>query len=401
MKGQNRHLVLKLAMETAGTIEQRIPVRLGERSYDIFIAPGVSVSLGVTLKKLISTGKIGIVTDQHVARHYLRRTVSSLKHAGYEPVSIVLPPGERSKTLATTARILDILARHRFERRSMLLALGGGVVGDLTGFAAAIYQRGIPFIQVPTTLVAQVDSSVGGKTGVDHVLGKNLIGAFHQPRAVLIDPDTLQTLPNREWVAGLAEVIKYGIIADDAFFSFLEGSMSKILKLDTDSVMHAIVRSCQIKARVVAEDERESDRRRILNYGHTIGHALESLGGYRGLIHGEAVGIGLVQEADLAVHLGICEPSVPARIRGLVQTAGLSDRMPNISFAALWKAMQHDKKVTAGNVVGVWPVRIGEVVIRTLDKPACASWHRAVQSAGPNGSSRRGRGVRRIRGQKK
>ena len=401
MKGQNRHLVLKLTMETAGTIEQRIPVRLGERSYDIFIAPGVSVSLGVTLKKLISTGKIGIVTDQHVARHYLRRTVSSLKHAGYEPVSIVLPPGERSKTLATTARILDVLARHRFERRSMLLALGGGVVGDLTGFAAAIYQRGIPFVQVPTTLVAQVDSSVGGKTGVDHVLGKNLIGAFHQPRAVLIDPDTLQTLPNREWVAGLAEVIKYGIIADDAFFSFLEQSMSKILKLDTDSVMHAIVRSCQIKARVVAEDERESDRRRILNYGHTIGHALESLGGYRGLIHGEAVGIGLVQEADLAVHLGICGPSVPARIRGLVQTAGLSDRMPNITFAALWKAMQHDKKVTAGNVVGVWPVRIGEVVIRQLDKQACANWHRAIQNVGTNGSRRRGGRVSRIRRRKK
>lgn len=376
-------------METAGTIEQRIPVKLGERSYDIFVAPGVSVSLGETLKKLISTGKIGIVTDQHVARHYLRRTVSSLKDAGYEPVSIVLPPGERSKTLATTARIVDVLARHRFERRSMLLALGGGVVGDLTGFAAAIYQRGIPFVQVPTTLVAQVDSSVGGKTGVDHVLGKNLIGAFHQPRAVFIDPDTLQTLPHREWVAGLAEVIKYGIIADDPFFSFLEESMSKILKLDTDSVMHAIVRSCQIKARVVAEDERESDRRRILNYGHTIGHALESLGGYRGLIHGEAVGIGLVQEADLAVHLGICGPSVPARIRGLVQTAGLSDRMPNTSFAALWNAMQHDKKVTAGKVVGVWPVRIGEVVIRTLEKEACANWHRTVRSADRNGSNKR------------
>ena len=394
-------MVLKHTMETAGTIEQRISVRLGERSYEIFVAPGVSVSLGETLKKLISTGKIGIVTDQHVARHYLRRTVSSLKHAGYEPVSIVLPPGERSKTLATTARILDVLARHRFERRSMLLALGGGVVGDLTGFAAAIYQRGIPFVQVPTTLVAQVDSSVGGKTGVDHLLGKNLIGAFHQPRAVFIDPDTLQTLPHREWVAGLAEVIKYGIIADDAFFSFLEESMSKILKLDTDAVMHAIVRSCQIKARVVEEDERESDRRRILNYGHTIGHALESLGGYRGLIHGEAVGIGLVQEADLAVHLGICGPSVPARIRGLVQTAGLSDRMPKISFTPLWNAMQHDKKVVGGQVVGVWPVRIGEVVIRMLDKQTCANWHRAVQSAGPKGSRRRVRRVSRIRRQKK
>jgi len=318
-----------------------------------------------------------------------------LKHAGFEPVSIVLPPGERSKTLASTSRILDVLAKHKFERRSMLLALGGGVVGDLTGFAAAIYQRGIPFVQVPTTLVAQVDSSIGGKTGVDHLLGKNLIGAFHQPKAVFIDPDTLQTLPRREWIAGLAEVIKYGIIADEAFFSFLEESMSKILKLEVDSVTYAIVRSCQIKAQVVAEDERESDRRRILNYGHTIGHALESLAGYRGLIHGEAVGVGLVQEADLAVHLGICERGVTARIRGLVQAAGLSARLPDTSFAALWKAMQHDKKVVDGQVVGVWPVGIGKVVIRSIDKQACADWHRTVQSSDPNGPSKRIRRVRR------
>jgi 3-dehydroquinate synthase len=380
-------------MEGAKTLGQQIPVNLGERSYDIVVEPGVSLSLGGTLKHLTSTGKIGIVTDRHVARHYLRRTVSSLKQAGFQPVSIVLPPGERSKTLATTARILDVLAKHKFERRSMLLALGGGVVGDLTGFAAAIYQRGIPFVQVPTTLVAQVDSSVGGKTGVDHVLGKNLIGAFYQPKAVFIDPDTLQTLPRREWVAGLAEVIKYGIIADEAFFSFLEDSMSKILNFEVPSVMQAIARSCEIKAEVVAEDERESDRRRILNYGHTIGHALESLGGYRGLIHGEAVGIGLVQEADLAVHLGICQPEVAARIRRLVQHAGLSDRMPRTSFSALWKAMQHDKKVVEGNVVGVWPVRIGEVVIRSLDKLACALWHRAVKS--DDRSSKKPRRVRR------
>jgi 3-dehydroquinate synthase len=391
--GPRTNLVHTLMM--GNTISQRIPVNLGERSYDIVVERGISVSLGGALKNLTSTGKLGIVTDRHVARHYLRRTVSSLKHAGFEPVSIVLPPGERSKTLATTSRILDVLAKHKFERRSMLLALGGGVVGDLTGFAAAIYQRGIPFVQVPTTFVAQVDSSIGGKTGVDHILGKNLIGAFHQPKAVFIDPDTLRTLPRREWVAGLAEVIKYGIIADEAFFSFLEESMSKILKLEVDSVTHAIVRSCQIKAQVVAEDERESDRRRILNYGHTIGHALESLAGYRGLIHGEAVGIGLVQEADLAVHLGICERHVVARIRGLVQAAGLSDRLPDTSFAALWKAMQHDKKVADGQVVGVWPVGIGKVVIRSLDKQACADWHRTVQCSDPNGSGKRIRRVRR------
>ncbi|HET8721366.1 MAG TPA: 3-dehydroquinate synthase family protein, partial [Nitrospira sp.] len=180
---------------------KRISVSLGERSYDILLEPGSSRTLGDRLKPVVGTAKIGIVTDRHVARHYLKVTVDSLKQAGLDPVSIVLPPGERTKTLATVARILDILAQHRFERRSLILALGGGVIGDLAGFAASIYQRGIPYVQVPTTLVAQVDSSVGGKTGVDHRLGKNLIGAFHQPKAVIIDPFMLHTLPRREWIA--------------------------------------------------------------------------------------------------------------------------------------------------------------------------------------------------------
>ena len=354
---------------------QRIPVRLGERSYEIFLEPGSSRTLGDRLKRLVDAAKVGIVTDRHVAHHYLKPTLDSLEQAGLEPVSIVVPPGERTKTLATVARILDLLARHRFERRSLVLALGGGVVGDLAGFAASIYQRGIPYVQIPTTLVAQVDSSVGGKTGVDHRLGKNLIGSFHQPKAVIIDPFMLQTLPRREWIAGLAEVIKYGIIADETLFSFLEVSMPDLLKLDPQAVMRAVARSCEIKAEVVAADERESDRRRILNYGHTIGHALESLGGYRGLIHGEAVGIGLVAEAELAVHLGFCGKDVSARIRRLVQAAGLPDRLPpKTSFGALWRAMQHDKKVMGGTVIGVWPVRIGEVVIRPLAEESCAEW---------------------------
>jgi 3-dehydroquinate synthase len=347
---------------------QRIPVDLGERSYEIFLEPGSSRTLGDRLRRLVDTAKVGIVTDRHVARHYLKPTVDSLKHAGLDPVPIVVPPGERTKTLATVGRILDVLAAHNFERRSVLLALGGGVIGDLAGFAASIYQRGISYVQVPTTLVAQVDSSVGGKTGVDHRLGKNLIGAFHQPRAVIIDPFMLHTLPRREWIAGLAEVIKYGIIADEAFFSFLETFMPDLLKLDAQAVMRAVARSCEIKAAVVAADERESDRRRILNYGHTIGHALESLGGYRRLIHGEAVGIGLVAEAELAVHLGICRTEVAARIRRLVQAAGLPDRVPpRTVFGGLWQAMRHDKKVVGGTVMGVWPVRIGEVVIRPLE----------------------------------
>ncbi|HET9313597.1 MAG TPA: 3-dehydroquinate synthase [Nitrospira sp.] len=354
---------------------QRIPVRLGERSYEIFLEPGSSRSLGDRLKRLVDAAKVGIVTDRHVAHHYLKPTLDSLEQAGLEPVSIVVPPGERTKTLATVARILDVLARHRFERRSLVLALGGGVVGDLAGFAASIYQRGIPYVQIPTTLVAQVDSSVGGKTGVDHRLAKNLIGSFHQPKAVIIDPFMLQTLPRREWIAGLAEVIKYGIIADETLFSFLEMSMPDLLKLDPQAVMRAVARSCEIKAEVVAADERESDRRRILNYGHTIGHALESLGGYRGLIHGEAVGIGLVAEAELAVHLGFCGKDVSVRIRRLVQAAGLPDRLPpKTSFGALWRAMQHDKKVMGGTVIGVGPVRIGEVVIRPLAEESCAEW---------------------------
>jgi 3-dehydroquinate synthase len=366
---------------------QRIAVRLGERSYEIFLEPGSSRSLGDRLKRLVDQAKVGIVTDRHVARHYLKPTVDSLKQAGLDPISIVVPPGERTKTLATVGRILDVLARHRFERRSLVLALGGGVIGDLAGFAASIYQRGIPYVQVPTTLVAQVDSSVGGKTGVDHRLGKNLIGAFHQPKAVIIDPFMLQTLPRREWIAGLAEVIKYGIIADEALFSFLESSMPDLLKLDTQAVMQAVARSCEIKSEVVAADERESDRRRILNYGHTIGHALESLGGYRRLIHGEAVGIGLVAEAELAVHLGFCGQDVSTRIRRLVQAAGLPDRLPpKTSFGALWSAMQHDKKVVGGTVIGVWPVRIGEVVIRPLAEESCAQWFR---TRGPVAKSRK------------
>ena len=356
--------------------EQIVPVILGERSYDIVLLPGLLATVGDRLSAMTTSPKIGVVTDRHVASHYLQRTLRSLCKAGYDPTPIILPPGERTKTLGTIAKILDVLARHKFERQSLLLALGGGVIGDITGFAAAIYQRGIPFVQVPTTLVAQVDSSVGGKTGVDHRLGKNLIGAFYQPRAVLIDPLTLRTLPRREWIAGLAEVIKYGIIADEEFFAFLEQEMPALLTLAEGPVLHAIKRSCEIKAQVVAEDERESDRRRILNYGHTIGHALEALSGYRGLIHGEAVGVGLVQEAGLAFYMGLCKRDVVERIRSLVQRAGLAEQVSPPSFTSLWGAMQHDKKVVGGQVVGVWPVRIGEAVIHPIERQVCAAWFR-------------------------
>jgi 3-dehydroquinate synthase len=357
-------------------IKQTVPVSLGERSYDILIQPDSLDKIGARLRQLVGTNKVGIVTDRNVARRFLKPIARSLKQAGFFVSPIILRPGEQTKTLRTVGVILDELAKLRFERQSVLLALGGGVVGDLTGFAAAVYQRGIPFVQVPTTLVAQVDSSVGGKTGVDHPMGKNLIGAFHQPRAVFIDPHTLRTLPQREWIAGLAEVIKYGVIADEGFFEFLDTHIDDLLSQKEPAVMHVVSRSCKIKADVVASDELESDRRRILNFGHTIGHALEAIGGYKRLIHGEAVGIGLVQEASLAMHLGLCDRVVAERIRRLVQRAGLPDRIPRTPFRSLWAAMQQDKKVVAGQVMGVWPIRIGEVVIRPLDRQDCLAWYR-------------------------
>ena len=354
--------------------EHCVPVALAERSYDIRIKPGVLGEIGQRLSSLGVKGKVGVVTNSIVGRLYAPGVLRSLRAAGWDASTIVLPDGERAKSMRSVSAILDSLVTASFERGSVLVALGGGVIGDLTGFAASIYMRGIPFVQVPTTLVAQVDSSVGGKTGVNHPLGKNLIGTFFQPRLVLVDPDTLRTLPPREWVAGLAEVIKYGVIADETFFAYLEQHMDRLLKLDAEPVGHVIARSCEIKASVVERDERESDLRRILNYGHTIGHALESLGGYRKLIHGEAVAIGMVQEADLARHLGRCAQDVVERQRTLVRRAGLPDALPETTFGRLWAAMQHDKKVVQGRVYCVLPERIGRVVIQPLEREACRQW---------------------------
>lgn len=360
--------------------QQTIHVELGARSYAIVIRRHLLQDIGEELRRLGCVGKVGVITDRNLAGHYLKRVSRGLKAAGYTAVPIVLPPGERTKTLRSIATVLDALVNAKFERTSTLLALGGGVIGDVAGFVAAIYQRGIPFVQVPTSLVAQVDSSVGGKTGVDHPKGKNLIGAFNQPRAVLIDPATLATLPSREWVAGLAEVIKYGVIADEAFFGYLEQNIDPILKLDEGPVAQIVQRSCEIKAQVVSEDEREADRRRILNFGHTIGHALESLGGYRGLVHGEAVAIGMLYEADLARYLGLCDEDVVARLRALLKAAGLPTRLPRVTFSALWSAMQQDKKVSAGTVYCVVPERIGAVRIVPLEKDRIRAWFEAVRT---------------------
>lgn len=352
----------------------KVPVALGPRSYDIHIQEGLLQETGQCLRDIGLSGRVVIVTNPTVRRLYGGVVGKSLKQAGFQPQYIVVPDGERAKTLNWASKIVDQLVEQRFERSDILLALGGGVIGDIAGFAASMYLRGIPFIQVATTLVAQVDSSVGGKTGVNHRLGKNLIGAFYQPKMVLMDTRTLHTLPKREWVAGLAEVIKYGMIYDRAFFQYLEEHMEEILKIDAQPVQYLVKRCCEIKAEVVAMDERESGLRRILNYGHTIGHALESLGGYRKFIHGEAVGIGMVQEAELSHSLGICSPLVSKRQREIVKRAGLSDQLPKVKFPDFWAAMQHDKKVVKGNIHCVVPKSIGQVDVIPLDQKSVKKW---------------------------
>ncbi|MEX5212607.1 MAG: 3-dehydroquinate synthase [Nitrospiraceae bacterium] len=373
-------VVINMSVKTPLHSEQ-LTVSLGERSYPIAIQSGLLDEIGRRLNELGATGKVGLISDQTVARLYARRVTAALRREGYSVRLITVPSGERAKSLHWLGRVLDILVAERFERGSYLVALGGGVIGDLTGFAASTYLRGVPFVQVPTTVIAQVDSSVGGKTGVNHRLGKNLIGSFYQPRAVLIDPATLQTLPVREVRAGLAEVIKYGVIADADFFRYLEEQIAAVRTLDQEAMARVIRRSCEIKAAVVGVDEREADRRRILNYGHTVGHALEVLGAYRSLVHGEAVAIGMVAEASLAVHLGQCHPNVPERLSALVQTAGLPYRLPRIPMAKMWTAMQHDKKVHQGAVYGVWPVRIGEVRIAPLRREQFQRWFGLVEKA--------------------
>ncbi|MCA9473557.1 MAG: 3-dehydroquinate synthase [Nitrospirales bacterium] len=351
-----------------------VHVELGSRSYPIYIQEALLQDIGLRLREADLSGRVAVVTNATVRRLYGSRVERSLKRAGYRPLVIEIPDGERAKTLSWASKIMDQLVTQRFERSDVLLALGGGVIGDIAGFAASMYLRGMSFVQVATTLVAQVDSSVGGKTGVNHRLGKNLIGAFYQPKLVLMDTDTLRTLPKREWIAGLAEVVKYGIIYDREFFQYLEDHLEEVLRLDTCSVQYMIRRCCEIKAEVVAKDERESGLRRILNYGHTIGHALESLGGYRQLIHGEAVGIGMVQEAELSNSLGLCSSTVVRRQRDLVRRVGLSDRLPDVRFSDLWTAMQYDKKVVKGNIHCVLPRAIGRVDVRQLDRQEVKRW---------------------------
>ncbi len=359
----------------------RVRVDLADRGYDILIQDGLLDRVGEHLRSLTRSTAVVVVTNSVVKRLYGARTLRSLRAAGFKPALLTVPDGERTKSLKWVSAILDELVRRRCERTTLLLALGGGVIGDLAGFAAAIYLRGIPFVQVPTTLVAQVDSSIGGKTGVNHRLGKNLIGSFYQPTVVLSDPGVLRTLPVRDYRAGLAEVIKYGVIADAGFFGFLENRMSRMLDLDPTAVHHIVRTSSAVKARVVSDDEREGDRRRILNFGHTVGHALETVTMYRRYKHGEAVAIGMVAAARLARQLGLADARVAARIRDLVRAAGLPDQVPPYPAAALLRAMRQDKKVRDQRIHFVLPDRIGHVSVQPVDEPHLRRML-AVQRAG-------------------
>ena len=356
-------------MNAAAPKPIELSVDLGERSYPIHIGQGLRHAPKL-LVAAIAGRQVLVVTDTTVAPLYLDDILRSL--SGFECKTLILPDGESSKTLASVEKIFDTLIEHRFERSVTMLALGGGVIGDMTGFAAACYQRGVPFIQVPTTLLAQVDSSVGGKTGVNHPRGKNMIGAFHQPRAVIIDTETLDTLDERQLRAGLAEVIKYGLIRDEGFFGWLEASMPRLLRRDKEALGEAIARSCRCKAEVVAEDERESGVRALLNLGHTFGHAIETGTGYGSWLHGEAVAAGTVLAADLSVRLGWLEEHARDRLVALYEAAGLPvSSPPAMSPDDYLRLMAIDKKVSAGRLRLVLLRGIGDAVV-TADFDAAA-----------------------------
>ena len=330
---------------------QTLTVGLGDRSYPVVIGTGLIDSADL-LAPHIPYRDVLLVSNTVVAPLYARRLESALLRAlpGRRVVQAVLPDGEQHKSLESAGRVFDVLIGNRFGRDAAVIALGGGVVGDLAGFVAACYQRGIDLVQVPTTLLAHVDSSVGGKTAVNHPGGKNLIGAFHQPRAVIADTELLGTLPARELSAGLAEVIKYGLICDPAFFDWLEIKVEALRALDAAALAHAIRRCCEIKAQIVARDEREQGERALLNLGHTFGHAIESATGYTQWLHGEAVAVGMLIAADFSVRLGQVPSSQLARLRSLLERAGLPVQAPAIGAMRALEYMRVDKKVKAGRV---------------------------------------------------
>jgi len=343
---------------------EKIRVDLAERSYNISIGNNILEGIGEKLKLFDLSPRIAIVSNPTVFSLYGDRVSNSVKKAGFELSTITIPDGEEYKDLLWVQHIYDELLRIKLDRSSALIALGGGVIGDITGFAASTYMRGISYIQVPTTLLAQVDSSVGGKTGVNHKLGKNMIGTFWQPRLVWIDVETLKTLPKRELLAGIAEVIKYGVIYDGELFDFLEVNKDKILNLDSRAITYIIKRSCEIKADVVSKDERESGLRAILNYGHTIGHAIETVSGYKRFLHGEAVAIGMFLEARLSQMLGLIDKDQVSRIKAVIDSYGLPSEMPaDMDVQSILLSMRLDKKTVAGEMKFIFPEKIGQVRI--------------------------------------
>lgn len=344
-----------------------VAVHLGSRSYRIKIATGLLEDLGKETRKAIGdrAQKAIIISNHTIDSIYGETAVKSLSRAGFGVDRFTIGDGERFKSLRTAETILTFLIQQRLERSDIVVALGGGVVGDLAGFVAATYLRGIRFVQVPTTLLAQIDSSVGGKTGVNHSLGKNLIGAFHQPSLVVIDPMTLSTLPPRQIQAGLYEAIKYGIISDRNLFHNIAGHIDELKELNDSRLERLIAGCCRIKADVVRSDERESDRRRILNFGHTVGHALEAVTSYRRFLHGEAVGIGMLAASRIAERIGLLKPADREIVESGISAVGSLPSAKTIALDDIISAMFHDKKVESGRIAFVLPVQIGRVVIRT------------------------------------
>ena len=341
---------------------QTLNVALGNRAYPIHIGSGLLSQVNLILPHL-KRKNVAIVTNATVAPLYMAKLSQALKDAGVSVLEIILPDGEAYKNSDTLNLIYDALLKNRCERSTTLIALGGGVIGDLTGYAAATYLRGVPFIQIPTTLLSQVDSSVGGKTGINHPLGKNMIGAFYQPKLVLADIDTLQTLPPRELSAGVAEVIKYGLIRDADFFDWLELNMNNLMALDEAVISYAIYRSCQNKAEVVAADEHETGERALLNLGHTFGHAIENAMGYGVWLHGEAVAAGTMLAADLSMRMGWLNSADIQRIHAIFTQANLPLEAPKLGAEKYLDLMANDKKVEDGKIRLVLQQGIGKAVI--------------------------------------
>jgi len=369
---------------------ETVRVELGARAYPIHIGDG-TLDVDALYRPHLRGGRVAIVSNAVVAPLYLERVKAALSRAGATgTVNVLVEDGEQAKSLASLERVIDAMLAGRIGRDGLVVALGGGVVGDLAGFAAAVYQRGIGFLQLPTTLLAQVDSSVGGKTAVNHARGKNMIGAFHQPRAVIADTGTLASLPARELRAGVAEVIKHGFALDVELAAWLEAGVERLLENDAQALGHAVRRSCELKAQVVAADEREAGQRALLNFGHTFGHAIEAGAGYGVWLHGEAVAAGMVLAAELSVRAGLLSRADAERLRRVVQRAGLPAAAPPLSADRYLELMAGDKKVAAGRMRYVVLKAIGHAVLREdLDERDVRAAIAAVTSPAPGAAASR------------